>query len=107
MRTALGRVAVALGLAVGACALVALAFTLFFDHAFVTAFAWAMIVAAVVIAVTGGSTAQLAESNTERLFAGSPARLRQDDRGIGGLTGLGVFLFVAVPIGTAGLLLLG
>ncbi|HZI98766.1 MAG TPA: hypothetical protein VFD41_14690 [Actinomycetales bacterium] len=66
-----------------------------------------MIVAAVVIAVTGGSTAQLAESNTERLFAGSSAQLRQDDRHLGGLTGLGVFLFVAVPIGAAGLLLLG
>jgi hypothetical protein len=77
------------------------------DSGFRLPFAVALMVLAGVLSLTGGTAFARADSSDVRAFVGmGPEREGPADDGEG-LTGVGVFLFVSLPLFAVGLLLFG
>ena len=72
---------------------------------FLHAFGVALTVLAFLVGTAGGATLSRAAADSERAFAGLGPE-RDEPGGTGGLTGLGVALFVGLPLFAAGLVLL-
>jgi hypothetical protein len=96
-------VLVALCLLVGAAAAGVWALT---GGGFLHAFAVALLVLAFVIGTAGGTTLSRATADSERAFLGWGPERDDEYGGSGGLTGLGMALFVGLPLFVLGLALL-